>query len=243
MADFELNRLYGISYDIVKYEQTTQLPIYEDAENPEMFMTPTGQYITRHKTSINKVLSFWFYSYSDNVKSYDGITNTVNKNQICLGDYKIKPGKALIRNIEKRKVPVLYETKSVVNGQETTTSQKSVIYQIFVQMQIEVQKPLLYQKVPMMGYYFKDTDGKIKRIQRVACENVFADTVQLEYGYGFFSESRHDLDVPYKMFLKEDGSIAFKQEDVHMVQYKIRKESQWRGLRFPTVEGVQKNGK
>lgn len=237
MADFQFDRLYGVTHNIIKYQQETQLPMHN--QKGQIFITPTGQYVRRYRTVVNKVLSFWFYRLQDSVKTYDNLINTVNKSQICLGDYIIKPGKALMRNIQKRRVPVLQQTSATRSGQVSVGFQKKDAYKIYVQLQIQVQKSVLYQQVPMMGYFFKDSDNKLKRIQRLPCSTAENGAT---YGYGFFLQNRPDLDVPHKMFLKEDGSIAFKVQDVHILRYKIHKEMQWNGLQFPKVQGVDLYG-
>lgn len=228
MADFQVHKLYDVSSDVIQYHQTTQLPIDKNSE--QTFMTETGQYITRHITRMNRVITFWFYEHTDNIKTYEKIINTVNDNRVVIGGQTFDKNKVLIKNIQKRKVPVKYQSQ----GKDGKVYRDSSFFQIFVELQIQIQKPLYKQKLPTMGYYFKDSDGLLKRIQRKSCCSKGSP-----YGYGFYSQDRHDLDVPYKMFLKGDGGIAFKVQEVHMVQYQIRKQGSWRCLELPTIEGTK----
>lgn len=233
MADFQLNRLYDVQFDIVEYHQTTQMPPKLDNKYQNPLMTSTGQYINRHVTRMNKVLSFWFYQKDSNYKTYDSLINTVNNSQITIGQYTIDAKKGLLKNIQRYKVPVLLQKNS---GQPV----KEAIYKVFMQIQIQMQKPVAYQEIPVMGYYFKDSDGNIKRIQKLT-NTEGAQNLQ-KYGYGFFSQFRHDLDVPYKMFLNEEGGIAFTADKVSIVKYTLHKQENWGNLKIPSKQGVNKYG-
>lgn len=241
MADFELQRLYDVSFDIVNYQQTTQLPSQQQDDITQAFMTPTGQYINRHITLSNRTVSFWFYQGGAYFKQYQSTINTVNKHDLCIGTFIIESGKALLRNIHAVKVPVKFEK---IQKDESISTQLAYLYKVFVQLQVQLEKPLLYQKVPLMGYYFNDGDGNSvpKRIQRCETPQQFPHATALPYGYGFYSSKRQDLNVPYKMFLTSEGRIAFNKNQIGYMTYKVRKQTDWKCLHFPKVQGVIKNG-
>lgn len=246
---FKVDKAYDVKRDHVIYTEET--PFHYSLEhavhsNKEVFSTShsihnmeraqtfCGEDLVRVRSLYNKRLSFWFYSKTNYVQSFTSKFGLVNDKDELIAGVLIPRCKGVLVDIDSS--PITLDD----NGTHITGFRHDVT------IEVEVEKPVLYTDVPIRGFYFKHPNtGKPVRVQFSSePESFLTNKSQYPYavhvgnGFGYYSESRPDLNTQDAVYLTKEGDIALTDKDIDFVRCYNKLIADWRCLGLPVEIGT-----
>lgn len=242
---FERNVAYDVRRTSITYDTSTcfgykkaekhsAINEYDSASSEvsvitDVLHTPIERHITLH----NRLLTFWFYTNLTSADYYTSCFNYVNNSPVTIAGTVIPKRKGLIRDISVNQVNVF---RMVEKEKETLD-----ILKVNVSIEIEVERPLFMENIPLRGFYFKHPDTKKKtRIQFSSNPDIYLkdkskypNACHIWNGLGFYSEDRPDLNVSESVFLNKEGGILTDLKKIEYLKVYNHVETSWNGLGLP----------
>jgi hypothetical protein len=225
---YKANIAYDVEDTTVTYSEETSLYLNKKNEI-NIASTFSGEEIVRYRNLYNKRFSFWYLSKTNNFASYSNLISYVNDNDLVVAGIPIPKHKGLLVDLGIHVMNIKYHKKMIECFKHEVT------------IELEVEKPVLYTKVPIKGYYFKHpSTGCPVRIQFSSDPDYFIRNskkyplaVHIENGYGFYSEDRPDLNVMRPKYLTKEGHLVLDDNEVEYIECMDRRTCNWDCLKLP----------
>lgn len=181
-----------ITYDAISYESKDEVG--------KLVRGLDGAPIRRTIKLVNRLIAFSYAISSEDVESATKLIGTVNRNPICIGGIPFEAKK--VKLISFASEPIKSDESAPCTG-------------VNIILEVGDQHSVYESIVPREGFLFKHPKkGNMVRIQYSSEPSIyledkvnFPNAINVWKGFGFYTESRPDLNVLEPFPLNEDGSL------------------------------------